>query len=670
MSGSNSILSRPLNIYSLPQELLSNLAVRSIQATTTTTDPEQQPVAASSTSAATQTNHAVVSSSTTNGTGGGGGGLSCQTCPGASFDTIEEQREHFKSDWHRYNAKARLSAKGSVGLEAWEGMVEGISSLSGSASSSSSDDSSASNSKVTRLLARQRLSRPASEDSDQEAEAADRSRRAQLRTAVVWFTPTRAIDSLGVPIDTQFGVHRALFPPFDRADAYLDALRNMQLDIPNNGREQQDEDDDEDENGERRITMLMVAGGHFAGMVVALRPRSKTEKQQVKGAGDVRVLKSKTFHRYTTRKKQGGSQGLNDNAKSKAISAGAMLRRYGEQALMEEIRALLAEWADDLALSERIFLRASTHGKKSFWGYDGAVLEKTDERIRTFPFPTRRPTVQELLRCWHELTRVKVSHLSEQALQALDDAYIASLQPRKPFPKQSTTTTTATATIPMPETPKLTPEEEARLDRQRRMTDMIRKGRLDALKPFYDKYSTEFDHSILYIASSSGQEDILRWMLEDLRLDPTFISPEEGSGKRAYDVASTKGARNVFRRIAHDHPDWFDWKDGAHVPSGLSEEMEAVQEKKRLERRKGLKEKMKEREKERAKLEAQGDPTAGQEVIVQEQVKGQQEANTGGSQKLGGRIGGEGGLAGMTPEMRMKIERERRARAAEARLRG
>lgn len=68
-----------------------------------------------------------------------------------------------------------------------------------------------------------------------------------------------------------------------------------------------------------------------------------------------------------------------------------MLRRYGEKALQEEIRALLADWEDDLALSEKIFLRASTHGKRSFWGYEGAVLDKSDERIRVFPFPTRRP---------------------------------------------------------------------------------------------------------------------------------------------------------------------------------------------------------------------------------------------------------------------------------------
>ena len=37
----------------------------------------------------------------------------------------------------------------------------------------------------------------------------------------------------------------------------------------------------------------------------------------------------------SARRKQGGSQSVNDNAKGAAISAGAMLRRYGEQALRD-----------------------------------------------------------------------------------------------------------------------------------------------------------------------------------------------------------------------------------------------------------------------------------------------------------------------------------------------
>lgn len=401
------------------------------------------------------------------------------------------------------------------------------------------------------------------------------------------------------------------------------------------------------------MALFMVAGGHFAGMIISLRPRGPRDRIEVKGAGDVKVLKHKTFHRYTTRKKQGGSQALNDNAKSKAVSAGAMLRRYGEQALQDEIRELLSEWQEDIELSERIFIRASTHGKHSFWGYDGAILDKNDDRIRSFPFPTRRPTQQELLRCWHELTRVKISHLSEEALAAQDEAYIASLQPKKQAVAKP-----APVVAPTPSVPKLSPEEEAAADRQRRLVDMVQKGRLDALRSFLQRYPTT-DPSLLGIAASSGQEEIVRHLLTS-GFDPTSSI----DGKKAYDMASTKGVRNVFRRVAFDEPSKWDWK-AAHVPSGLSEVAEAEQGAKKSERRRGMREKMKERA--AARSEVQSEAEVEEKEKSEEKASGFASLGLPGPQKLGGR-GGEGGLAGLSPEMRMQIERERRARAAEARF--
>ncbi|WVR03805.1 hypothetical protein IAU60_000801 [Kwoniella sp. DSM 27419] len=651
MSTPQSVLSRGISVYSIPPQLLSSLSVRSIQAT----EPEPPLSTEKSTKGSAEVKDVAHDSS--------GAALSCQTCPNAGFDTVEEQRNHFKSDWHRYNAKAKLTGR-AVRQEEFDNMVEGVSSISGSESSSSSTSSSSSQSKVARLLKRQTIGGEPDADDDEALELADRQRRAHLRTAVIWFSPTASIDALGVPKDTQLGVHRALFPPFENAADYLTELRNMQL----KGNEEQD--------GERRLTLLMVAGGHFAGMVVGIRPRGKTEKQEVKGAGEVRVIKHKTFHRYTTRKKQGGSQALNDNAKSKAVSAGAMLRRYGEQALQEEIRALMTDWEEEIEASERIFVRASTHGKKSFWGYEGAVINKNDERIRVFPFPTRRPTLQELLRCWHELTRVKVSHLSEESLRELDEAYIASLQPKNKPVKSTPAPAPAPA---VPAVPKLTPEEEARLDRRRRLEEMIRKGRLDALKPFWIKYKD--DHlpdsasEVLGLAASAGQEDVVRWMLEEERLDPTQPISSAG-GRRAYELSSSKGVRNVFRRVAHAHPEWYAWVDGARVPSGLSEELEAEQDRKKAEKRRGLREKLKEREKVRAAeaeveaiIEAEAEKRRAEDEKKAAAAAAMAAAArpSAGPQKLGGRIGGEG-LGGMTPEMRMQIERERRARAAEARF--
>lgn len=146
--------------------------------------------------------------------------------------------------------------------------------------------------KVTKLLKKQNLNAgPGDEvDSDEEAELAHNRRRAMLRTAIIWFTPTQPLIDMGVPQDTQFGMHRFLFPPLDNVHDYLGELKRMQI-----------TNKEEGDGEERRITLLMVAGGHFAGMVVGLKPKGKNEKQDIKGAGEVRVIKSKTFHRYTSK---------------------------------------------------------------------------------------------------------------------------------------------------------------------------------------------------------------------------------------------------------------------------------------------------------------------------------------------------------------------------------
>ena len=98
------ILNRPISVYTLPTELLSNLSVRTIQAQPHgASSPPDQPRANAVTSV---------------------GGINCQTCPGAAFESIEEQRAHFKSDWHRYNVKAKLIGR-TVTEEELGNLVEG-----------------------------------------------------------------------------------------------------------------------------------------------------------------------------------------------------------------------------------------------------------------------------------------------------------------------------------------------------------------------------------------------------------------------------------------------------------------------------------------------------------------------------------------------------------------
>lgn len=97
---------RSLSVYAIPPELLESLQVRSVQAQVPAPPaPEIAPVATSAPLAPAS-------------------GLGCQTCPSTSFETADEQRAHFKSDWHRYNAKAKLQGK-TVTADEWEGINDG-----------------------------------------------------------------------------------------------------------------------------------------------------------------------------------------------------------------------------------------------------------------------------------------------------------------------------------------------------------------------------------------------------------------------------------------------------------------------------------------------------------------------------------------------------------------
>src|SRR5947207_1999434 len=76
------------------------------------------------------------------------------------------------------------------------------------------------------------------------------------------------------------------------------------------------------------------------------------------------------------RRKQGGSQASNDNAKGKAKSAGADLRRYNEAVLQKSIRSLIEQWKSMIEESDLIFVHAPSYNKNIIYNYEGAILKK------------------------------------------------------------------------------------------------------------------------------------------------------------------------------------------------------------------------------------------------------------------------------------------------------
>jgi len=288
-----------------------------------------------------------------------------------------------------------------------------------------------------------------------------------------------------------------------------------------------------------------------------------------------------------------------------------------------------------------------------------------------------------------ELTKVKVTHFTEADLKAQDEAYLASLPKPRPVPVP----TQPKEKPVQPQPPKLTKEEEVLKEKWGRLLEMVSRGRLEPLKAFWEKEHASLvggggggidigvprvagEHqgqTILQVAASSGQEEVVRWLLEEKDADPTVDVPSETSiidpddatpSKRrtAYDLASTKEVRNVFRRCAGSRPDRWDWFGAGKIPSALTTDQEEQRDEKKKVRRKGLKDKIKEREARQPTPEPEPEP----EVEVKQMVGAFQEKT--GPRKLGGTTGDNSAVLGLTPEMRAKLERERRARAAEARM--
>jgi hypothetical protein len=305
-------------------------------------------------------------------------------------------------------------------------------------------------------------------------------------------------------------------------------------------------------------------------------------------------------------------------------------------------------------------------------------------------------TQSELERCLFELTRVKITHLTEEALREQDEAYLASL----PKPKPKVQAPVSAPVAAKAKEPKLSKEEELLREKWARLLDMIARGRLDALKDFWERegeglggidtrippWAGEKVSTLLQYAAQCGQEEVTRWLLDEAHADPTIAVPSEApvigqdtSGdspepmklarvahRTAYDVTSSRAVRDVFRRSAGAHPDWWDWLGTGRVPSILNQEMEEEREEKKKVRRKGLKDKIKEREIKEKVHRSEGDVDADADVPGTEPPT-HPEPNSA-PRRLGGSAGSADGIAGLTPEMRAKVERERRARAAEARL--
>lgn len=518
--------------------------------------------------------------------------------------------------------------------------------MSGSDSSDSDEDSEsdARDSTLSALLKKQAtLAEKQRSENDDAEEDTPRKKRGAM--PLLWFS------SPLLPENTYFGLYKSLLTEDELKDdsAVAEVVRKKQLAPLAVPKPSKDGTLPEIAYKGPHIFLCMIGGGHFAAMVVSLAPRKGSHTVPMNR--EATVLAHKTFHRYTTRRKQGGAQSANDSSKGTAHSAGSGLRRANEMALVEEVRALLQDWKALLDTSDLLFIRATgtTNRRTLFGPYDGQVLRPNDPRIRGFPFNTKRATQKELMRSFIELTRLKVREIVP----------VDETKPQAPPPKA--------AAAPKPAKPALSEEEETALLHTSQIQAMIRRSKLPALLTYLktNGLSAEFrfqppeqNHhapSPLHLAASHNAGVLVTGLLCKAGADPTVQSKE---GKTPFELAGDRSTRDAFRVSRSELGAKWDW-DAARVPSPLTK-AEAEQREERESKE------AESREKERRRAEEERLEREGPQV--------------GGGKKRLGVLGVAGAMKsaedkreeesrGLSPEMRMKLERERRARAAEERIR-
>lgn len=569
----------------------------------------------------------------------------CQYCGIIPTDNTDPDyvRHHYKRDYHRYNIRRKLHYQNPLTEDEFETLIGELDeSISGSDSEKESLESSDNEDidKVNVLIRKTGLLNTIVEDEEAVNKGTNKKNNNENIPFFLYQSPQ-------FPEGKVVAFYKSLFdkkivsPSSDDIESLSDEARMIKA------------LDSLDNNGTSAI--FMIGGGHFAGAIISHK-RSNQKPTPSSPYADIQILAQKSFHRYTTRRKQGGSQSANDNSKGKANSAGSTLRRYNEAALEKEIRELLQEWGNSyLKNVSAIYIRANGRSSRQIlMNYANSPITSNDPRIKSLPFTTKRATANELKRSWWELTHGK---LIDKPKAIIEDKKQVELK------KISISSNPNAKKNDFPENPM----EKHSLE----LSTLIKKSKVPSLIAYLRKHklsasdfrlvpsdSLEFIHTptLLHYASLKGTPTMITTLLKTLKADPTV---KNSQGKTPYQISSDKSIQEAFQicRFTMGETVGWDWDNDAHVGPPLS------------------KEEAKLRELEEKRLESEHNRNTLLEVQRQEMEK--QKKSTKEKRSNGGHLGTigvsslsstEALLSQLSTEDRRKYEREQRARAIEMRL--
>ncbi|KAI3444669.1 hypothetical protein Pfo_001334 [Paulownia fortunei] len=442
---------------------------------------------------------------------------SCNTCK-AEFESLQDQRSHFKSDLHRFNIKLSIAGKNIIKEEDFDGATSDslckdydVSSISGSEDEDERESS---------LLAdRQREFGGVSKSKIfvqlQNGERVSVSRCLLLdESENISFETDKSLvmDGAGVIYLTQREV--------------IEKLKYI-LHEPR-------------DNTCLRI-VLLARGGHFAGCVFDGNS----------------LVAHKTFHRYVVRAKAGKKQSSKDAGGQAIHSAGASLRRYNELALKKDIQELLTSWKPHFAVASCIFIYAPSNNRQLFFDGEKPYFIYQHRAIRSIPLTVRRPTFKEARRIYSLLVQISSEIRGEIALNTKEEPLSGANIGNDCYPESSE--------MELRENLEGTEIAEACSI----VTEMDGLSLSVESKKETDTVGTT---TPLHEAAKSGNAQKVMDLLEQ-GLDPCM---KDEKGQTPYMLATEKDVRNTFRRFMASNLDKWDWH-AAKVPSALTKEMEESQ---------------------------------------------------------------------------------------------
>ncbi|KAI3741240.1 hypothetical protein L1987_58911 [Smallanthus sonchifolius] len=306
----------------------------------------------------------------------------CNTCK-SSFESLQDQRSHFKSDFHRINVKLTVAGKDTVkedDFDEWtsDSLVKDydISSISGS------EDEDDRESSLRNDLNKELL--------------------ASNKRKIFVYLANGEIVSLWKSLFLDDNV-KILFE-HSKSGTMLDDVLPCVTESEMTARLRYVIHEPRDYT--RFRVMLLASGGHFAGCVFDGNS----------------VVAHKTFHRYVIRAKSGKKQSSKDASGKIAHSAGASIRRHNELALKKDIRELLAAWKHYFDASLCIFIHAPSDNRQLLFEGETPYFSCQKNAIRRIPLTVRRPTFKEARRLYNILTQVSTEPNEEIVTVSKEDS--------------------------------------------------------------------------------------------------------------------------------------------------------------------------------------------------------------------------------------------------------